>query len=258
MKIIGGTDYYDVALATGHDDNIVFIRQGIKAGLYGIFDINAIPYDPPELGEPKWGLDTKPLGSKYNRWRYNNRSWEFSYKSGRIILSKVVVWFCGTRHGGIRWTYSDSYTTLRSPDDPLTHNQVFWSHQLLLDSLAKAGFEPQTTGDWRSNDSSASSLEKHFTNTGKQVVYDWLVESKYAIAVRDDPRIGWIINADVLKHVQFQRKLDAWQAFQELSIFVGNLATNENRMVEITDPKIKIAKHGFDKWSFRKMPAVSK
>jgi hypothetical protein len=47
--------------------------------------------------------------------------------------------------------------------------------------------------------------------------------------------------------------MDPFTLFQELSMFVGGvLPRNPNPMVEITDDKVKVAKHGFDKWSFRK------
>jgi hypothetical protein len=56
-----------------------------------------------------------------------------------------------------------------------------------------------------------------------------------------------------LKALEFFRCLNPWQVFQELSMFVGNLATPEPPMVAISE-KEKVAKHGFDEWSFRKMP----
>jgi hypothetical protein len=46
--------------------------------------------------------------------------------------------------------------------------------------------------------------------------------------------------------------MDPFTLFQELSMFVGNLPQPGPPMVQITDPDIKIAKHGFDKWSFRR------
>ncbi len=60
-----------------------------------------------------------------------------------------------------------------------------------------------------------------------------------------------------LADLQFYRKLNAWQVFQELSMFLGNLAAPERNTVVIED-KYRIAQHGFDQWSFRKMPQTSK
>jgi len=54
-----------------------------------------------------------------------------------------------------------------------------------------------------------------------------------------------------LADIEFYRVMPTWQAFQELSMFLGNIAAPNNPMVVISDQSM-IAKHGFDKWSFRK------
>lgn len=56
-----------------------------------------------------------------------------------------------------------------------------------------------------------------------------------------------------LSPLQFYKALNAWQAFQELSMFFGNLAAPE-RIPVIIEEKYRIAQHGFDRWSFRKAP----
>ena len=60
------------------------------------------------------------------------------------------------------------------------------------------------------------------------------------------------INSDRLKDYEFYQRVDAWSAMQEISMWVsGVLPSSARPMVQIAD-KDKIAKHGFDKWSFRK------
>ena len=55
--------------------------------------------------------------------------------------------------------------------------------------------------------------------------------------------------------MNFQVVMNPFQAFQELSMHIGGVvASSGPKTIEITDPKIKIAKHGFDKHSFRKSP----
>lgn len=57
-----------------------------------------------------------------------------------------------------------------------------------------------------------------------------------------------------LKDIEFQRVKDPYTAYQEIFQFVAGVLNHpENKMVKISD-KDKIHKHGFDKWSFRKMP----
>lgn len=61
-----------------------------------------------------------------------------------------------------------------------------------------------------------------------------------------------------LKDVSFQRIKDPYTAYQDIFQYVsGVLNSRENYMVKITD-KDKIAKHGFDKHSFRKLPGGKK
>ena len=70
---------------------------------------------------------------------------------------------------------------------------------------------------------------------------------------------GWRADCDGLKEIGFQSAVDPVTAFQELSMWVGGtLSSLAPKTVEITDDKIKIAKHGMDHWSFRKQGKNSK
>jgi len=55
-----------------------------------------------------------------------------------------------------------------------------------------------------------------------------------------------------LKNLKFFKVLDTYTCFQELSMFVGGVMGGKcPPMVEISD-EVRLAKHGFNKWSFRK------
>lgn len=57
-----------------------------------------------------------------------------------------------------------------------------------------------------------------------------------------------------LHDVHFYRAVDSYTAYQELAMFVsGVLGGKSPTTIEVSDD-IKIAKRGFDKWSFRKEP----
>lgn len=61
-----------------------------------------------------------------------------------------------------------------------------------------------------------------------------------------------------LKDLEFQKVKDTYTAYQDIFQYVaGTLNKPEATMVKISD-KDKIHKHGFDKWSFRKMPTKKK
>ncbi len=58
----------------------------------------------------------------------------------------------------------------------------------------------------------------------------------------------------LLKEYQFYKVFDAFQAFQEVSMFIGGVLGNKEKDIVVVEDKYKIAQHGFDKWSFRKEP----
>lgn len=61
-----------------------------------------------------------------------------------------------------------------------------------------------------------------------------------------------------LRDLKFHVVRDTYTTYQDIFQYVaGVLNCKENEMVKISD-KDKIAKHGMDKWSFRKMPTKKK
>jgi len=57
-----------------------------------------------------------------------------------------------------------------------------------------------------------------------------------------------------LKAYDFYKIFGSFICFQEIAMYIGGVLGNrEKDIVQVAD-KYKIAQHGFDKWSFRKMP----
>lgn len=74
---------------------------------------------------------------------------------------------------------------------------------------------------------------------------------KHLNRTRDQDKL--IINPN-LKKYKFYKIKDAFTAYQEISMFIGGtLAVPFKPIFEISD-KAKIQSHGFDKWSFKKLP----
>lgn len=251
MKIIGGHDYYDSALAYGQDNEVVFVRQTVE-----------------HLGRtcPLYrGYSDRILKDNY-RWSNGGYSSEFTIKingvHSKLILIPVVVYIGSKRYGGIQ--VSGEYTS----DIPI---DVFWSYSSFKEYINSHGYEianpEKEKYSWYTpviEEEVFDTLEKFFTPSEATVEQlNWLVNNRVAIAVwrgdtfrsygRSEDDRKWKCNVSTLKDLFFYRAVDAFTLFQELSMFVGGvLPRNPNPMVEITDDKVKVEKHGFDKWSFRK------
>ncbi len=57
----------------------------------------------------------------------------------------------------------------------------------------------------------------------------------------------------LLRPLNFAKVKDPYTAFQEIAMWVSNLAAPQKDMPIISN-KMKIATHGFDEWSFRREP----
>jgi len=72
---------------------------------------------------------------------------------------------------------------------------------------------------------------------------------------RRKPRTSDALTIDpILKDYEFYKVVDAFQAFQEISMFMGGVLGRGEKEIVVVEDKYKIAQHGFDKWSFRREP----
>ncbi len=102
----------------------------------------------------------------------------------------------------------------------------------------------------------SASLPRRFW-PGCSLWLNWLITNKIVIITfYPQPQFSkniCRINGDNLKDYQFYKVIDPFTLFQEISMWIGGILPHQGRpMVDITDDKIKIVKHGFDKFSFRK------
>jgi len=248
MRLIGGRDYYDNGLAFGRDDTITFVRH--RADLPEHTQEGLIP-----------GL---PLGDEVGVVGGNKCIWNRVERNG-IKTRKIVVILAGKRYSGYRLV------------DPNMKFHHFWSLADMTNFLDRVGMWIPTKYRWRWRDKDETSeyerAEAWFNNTDlPRETHEWIMEKRATIVFATynpikDYSTGWIrhgrkadpyeiqIDTDCLKGLDFFRKLDPVQAFQEIQMWVGGTLPRPGPpMVEITDDKMKAAKHGMDKWSFRKMP----
>jgi len=173
---------------------------------------------------------------------------------GVFIDEVTVILFCGK-----------VYTLLvcRTPKKSRGHIQTFDHHVLYdTDSFSKlinkkdkkAVKEFNNSRSWRAN--TRRKLDKFFSYSGS--IYGDALELHFEyktpiIKLSKDPRNGISIEKDSeLKRYKFFKVLDTYTCFQELSMFISGVMGGQcPPMIEISD-KVRLEKHGFDKWSFRK------
>jgi len=266
MRIVGGRDYYDSASAYGIDPGITFVRNSRKL----------TNRDMVELGnwsgaQVSLSLDIEEPEHKPRGWRRPSASHGGSYYGAyqsNVINGLVygfkdhAVLFCGKVYRGCTISTVDERTQVQREE---FH---FWSVDRLRKWAEERGLKVGAAGGWWRVD---QPLDSMFAPTAldessiqfmikHNAAIIWKKESEerppspYNYSSYQDADSGWRINADGLKDIGFQSAVDPVTAFQELSMFVGGTLSAQNgpNIVEITDDKVKLAKHGMDKTSFRR------
>jgi hypothetical protein len=206
------------------------------------------------------------------RGRWTSREGNNIYsKKGNYSLTSAVVWLAGKRYGGVRVERVFTGTVGEQ------FNEVFWDYDKFVAFVEQFGHKIYVPSKWDlefRGGNAYTKLEDWFvTRDANKEEMDWIVANNAAIAIPyphpqrlQDKRgklvYDWHINPATpefgLKQMDFQKVMDPYTLFQELSMFVGGvLPRSGNPIVEITDNKIKIAKHGFNHpLSFRKQKAA--
>ncbi len=146
----------------------------------------------------------------------------------------------------------------------------FWRREDLDEYFMQNGVEISNEKEY-SRLSDNQRMNEWFDMKISQSTYDWMMEKRATVVFAtysrgpyregsysrfyEDDDYYFQIDTDCLKTLEFYRRMGAVEAFQEIQMWVGGTLPRPGPpMVEITDDKMKAAKHGMDKWSFRKMP----
>jgi hypothetical protein len=250
MRIIGGHDYYDIGMGSGHDDRVVFVREinrtldVVDACRHGLNKVKVNPrFEDSASGE---------VLSRHNRGNFRHRNCDHD-----VLLLSVVLG--DKQYSGIR--------IRRSPFMRLTEKEeiCFWDLNSLTAWLTRHGVRAvDRRDDWRHDEDQAVPLADYFNvRTLPKRTVDYLVAQKMTLLTfmgeghfdwdLRKTRVFWRVNGDDLKGMQFYKLLDAYTIFQEIEMWLGGVVAPEgSRIVTITDDRIKRDKHGFDQYSFRK------
>lgn len=250
MRIIGGHDYYDSALAYGADREVVFAREKERKIATKEFPI------PAEASFHIYRL--KPDGNA------KAVDWWNSIASMRsdVTCYKVTAIVTDTIYRGVEIQYEYGHS-----------KSVFcWTEVAMETILGRYGctlYLRNAHGRWNS---ATRHLSRQGARDEEMLAYYWdrpkvkpeqlnyLVENRISIALyraslwdnRQTP--SWGINGFDLGAVEFYRVMDPHTLYQELSMWVGGILPRSGAEMVTIDDKTRAAKHGFDRWSFRKMP----
>jgi hypothetical protein len=267
MRLIGGHDYYDSGLAWGQDGTLIFLRnEGRKEQGDDLEEVTGIE-------SRVCSADFRnPEARKSNRYHssYSSRHAFSTLKRKNDIFTFMPahVILCGVLYSGIlakkqerlKYTFEDEHRWLWTPDAvrayateqelDLNEGQVGTAMRWKMRqaSSEKINIEVQPLSKWME----PVKLE------GKAMAY--IIENRITIATRNpaiyrtssDPR--WDVDQDTLGAMEFAKMVDPYTAFQEISMWLGGVLPRQAPdIVEITDDRIKIEKHGFHHpTSFRK------
>ena len=243
MRIISPKfhDYYDKAMAEGQDRSLVFIREPVEyAHARDIKDL------PPALRT----FTDLARSHTPDSIRLNQVPGFFS-----VEVDFGLIWFAGKLYPWAEVTRRpmDSFTT---PTRVLCHQRADLA-QLLREVDYDVEEKDKRDASWGVGwGGHRATTGDFFKLAGDERLMETALIHRVAVATWSRAFDMLHVN-NKLANLQFYKRLDAWQAFQELSMFFGNIAAPDRVPVTIED-KHRIAQHGFDKWSFRKMPQTSR
>ena len=235
-------DYYDIGMGQGTQDDIVFERKTVSS---------IVKYE-----EFKKFTSLELLAIKmYKHLHAISRNF---HVDNRFNVSPFMVAFCGKVYPGIRVERKNTHTFIEPEENIDSYFYDLESVEACLQKQ-KVSLKDAKTSRWDElfGKSDIKDLNELFKMTGSTQFENDLLNNKIVTAVVSSflNNEGYHFTSNLpLKEVEFFKKFDPWQAYQELSMYIGGVIAPESKpMIKIED-KYKIMEHGFDKMSFRKAP----
>lgn len=243
MRIISKfQDYYDSGLAYGIDQDIVYERHT----------------DHNFIARPTNGSNTELLRVYDERpfFRYVNNNKRYYSRGGTAC---DYLHFCGKRY--TFFFYNEDYNVkLKSGLKEIRHRaHYFWTPEQIegvLEVPHDNSYHMKHSGSNYDNvwDTPDTTLNEEYNSP---IVLEFLsgLPANLELPWSRDSFLR-VINP-CLKDIKFQTRIDPYQAFQEISMYLSMLQNPEDKDLdpEATDVE-KVRQHGMDeKYGFRKMPS---
>jgi hypothetical protein len=237
-------DYYDgVVGSVGLDKTLVYEREFVEIEDY--------------LEFPNEFRNNQPWKRNKNNHFLNLNSFSIRKESKYRASDSFIIGFCGKLYLGWKFHWEEKelqeyggwYDMMKTDiiygyENAKEHlNEISWKSNLADDVKYVLDYDPMNL--FREFKTPVFLYDSYYNRTS---IGNYWHHNK--------PR--FIINP-CLKEWEFYKVVDAFTAFQEISMFIGGvLGIGEKEIIEVED-KYKITQHGFDyKWSFRREPSKNK
>lgn len=241
MKIISPfKDFYDRALAYGHDDHVVLVRKTEE--LYNSHDSVL--------------RSVKMFDHLFEDFAYNSIR---GAEECTISFDYVVILFCGKTYRGIRVTRTPSWTKVQDvksivvyDGDALKNVVMNFGGDIDVDHQKRGRFW------WGRQFFYNNSIRTWLSNQGTTEHQEFAITNKFTALVVDGGSPTRVINNARLADYDFFRVIDPATAYQELDMFISGVLPSASNQMVVTEDKYKIQAAGFDDRSFRKSPSKNR
>lgn len=238
MRIVSKfSDYYDSLQAHGADDRLLMLRATVEH----------------TDKEPAWRSLFTHFERCFTHEVYDRHEYQQTRKWGALIVETGIVIFVGRPY-----LFFKTQRCLKAFGSVPEVRYIYKLDE--IDALVQEHDHPSIYERGRQ-----SRWQRRWIrgNSKSWALSTWeLANSKEftAFAVEQQAPIihiggrGWAHVYPRLADFQFYKAVEPWQAYQELSMFLGNIAAPDRVPVTISD-KDRVNQHGFDmKYGFRKRP----
>lgn len=258
MRIISKFhDYYDKVQGAGQDFDLIYLRNQEKESTEGVLTL------PDGKKMPNLPL----IGSSQEGWRYSaafSKSFFRSESINSFNVSEIIIGFCNKIYGALLLNEKTICYKIEEVD-AFVHNN-FKKKQIdayyNTEKHSKNYRNLENVWDWRKR---RHYLEMFFLDleSKKEDYKEFFIQKKcpvWSVAPNLDSQndFGYfervITYHEQLSKYDFVKVVNPFQAYQEIQMFLGGLASPEKPIPPISDKDMLIAK-GFDKWSFKKPPS---
>lgn len=234
-------DYYDSSMGIdGIDKTIVYERHEKVFTKHN--DNSYIPDEIHKIFYPK-----SRFWSDYSFYMIKKNDYDF--------FNIFIIGFCGKYYFGIRFVeiVNNSYDNIQT-------NIVYDIEEMKNYIENRRGYMKKIKDHTKLNELVTKIKNINTQDTFRKFntpVFLYQFGDGYSGTPSEYHENFFIVNP-CLKKYDFFKIFDSFTCFQEISMYIsGVLGNREKDIIQVAD-KYKIAQHGFDKWSFRKMPENGK